>query len=69
LADRGLDTKRLLEAIVELKWHPFLRFNNHGRFRSKGWFYWQPFSCLLTAKSRRWQGQVTALEARKNLPS
>jgi len=36
LADRGLYAKWLFEAIVELKWHPFLRVNSQGTFRREG---------------------------------
>jgi len=32
LADRSLYAKWLFEAIVELKWHPFLRINTKARF-------------------------------------
>ena len=60
LADRGLYAKWLFEAIVELRWHPFLRVNSQGWFRPDGWFHWQPFSCLVPAKGRRWQGRGTA---------
>ena len=54
LADRGLYAKWLFEAIVELKWHPFLRVNSQGWFRPDNWYHWQPFSHLVPAKGRRW---------------
>jgi len=45
LADRGLYAKWLFEAIVELKWHPFLRVNSQGgTFRREGGYHWKPFS-------------------------
>ena len=44
LADRGLYAKWLFEAIVELKWHPFLRVNSGGWFRPDNWFHWQPLA-------------------------
>ncbi|KJV05555.1 transposase [Methylocucumis oryzae] len=65
LADRGLYAKWLFEAIVELKWHPFLRVNTQGSFRPQGWFHWQPFSKLVPAKGKRWQGQGTAFTGKK----
>jgi hypothetical protein len=42
LADRGLYAKWLFEAIVEPKWHPFLRVNSQGKFRREGWCHWKP---------------------------
>ena len=64
LADRGLYAKWLFEAIVELKWHPFLRVNTGGLFRREGWYHWQPFSGLVPAKGRRWQGRGTAFRGK-----
>ena len=65
LADRGLYAKWLYEAIVELKWHPFLRVNSQGWFRCENWFHWQTFSYFVPAKGCRWQGRGTAHAARK----
>ncbi len=65
LADRGLYAKWLFEAIVELKWHPFLRVNTQGSFRPKGWIHWRPFSKLVPTKGKRWQGQGTAFTGKK----
>jgi hypothetical protein len=65
LADRGLYAKWLFEAIVELKWHPFLRVNAQGSFRPKGWFHYRPFSKLVPSKGKRWQGQGTAFAGQK----
>lgn len=47
LADRGLYAKWLFEAIVQLKWHPYLRVNTQGSFRPEGEFNWQPFSSFV----------------------
>ena len=66
LADRGLYAKWLFEDIVELNWHPFLRVNTQGWFRPEGWFHWQPFSGLVPAKGRRWQGRGTAFRGKKS---
>ena len=66
LADRGLYAKWLFEAIVELKWHPFLRVNTQGLFRPENGYHWQPFSCLLPTKGCRWQGRGTAFSSKKN---
>ena len=35
LADRGLYAKWLYQHIVQLGWHPFLRINQQGQFRSR----------------------------------
>lgn len=65
LTDRGLYAKWLFEAIVELKWHPFLRVNTQGSFRPEGWVNWQPFSYWVPAKGKRWQGRGTAFTGKK----
>jgi hypothetical protein len=66
LADRGLYAKWLFEALVELKWHPFLRINSQGWFRPDNWYHWQPFSGLVPAKGRCWQGRGTAFKGKKS---
>lgn len=66
LADRGLYAKWLFEAIVELKWHPFLRINSQGWFRPDHGCHWQPFSRLVPAKGCRWQGRGTAFRGKKS---
>lgn len=66
LADRGLYAKWLFEAIVELKWHPFLRVNTHGSFRPEGWFHRQPFSWWVPSPGCRWQGRGTAFSGKKS---
>ncbi|MBT9096125.1 hypothetical protein KFZ76_19570 [Methylovulum psychrotolerans] len=65
LADRGLYAKWLFGAIVELKWHPFLRVNVQGSFRPEGWCRWHPFCRLVPAEGRRWQGRGTAFSGKK----
>ena len=59
LADRGLYAKWLFEAIVDLKWHPFLRVNIGGSFRPQGLNHWRPFSDFTPAKGCQWQGSGT----------
>ncbi|NOS87306.1 MAG: transposase [Methylococcaceae bacterium] len=66
LADRGLYAKWLFEAIVELKWHPFLRVNTGGSFRPENGFHWRPFIGLVPAKGRRWQGRGTAFRGKNS---
>src|SRR5215813_4396340 len=41
LADRGLYSKELFNAIVELGWHPLLRINRQGKYRPQGWHRWR----------------------------
>jgi hypothetical protein len=65
LADRGLYAKWLFEAIVQLKWHPYLRVNTRGSFRPEGEFNWQPFSSFVPSKGKRWQGRGTAFSGKK----
>jgi len=60
LADRGLYAKWLFQAIVTLGWHPLLRINQQGKFRPQGWYHWVPFTTLVPAVGRRWQGRGTA---------
>ena len=60
LADRGQDAKWLFQAIVVLGWHPLLRINQQGPFRPQGWYQGVPFTTLVPAVGRRWQGQGTA---------
>jgi len=60
LADRGLYANWLYKAIVDLKWHPFLRVNTGGSFRPKGWYHWIPFSIFIPTKGSHWEGMGTA---------
>ena len=59
LADRGLYAKWLYEAIVVLKWHPFLRVNTGGSFRPEGLDHWHPFFDFAPSKGCQWQGTGT----------
>ena len=65
LANRGLYAKWLFEAIVDMKWHPFLRVNSQGSFRPEGWYHWKPFSDLVPSKGKRWQGRGIAFGGKK----
>ena len=66
LADRGLYAKWLFKAITALGWHPFLRVNRQGQFRPKGQAHWIPFTALVPAVGRSWQGRGTAFSGKKN---
>lgn len=65
LADRGLYAKWLFQAIVALGWHPLLRINQQGQFRPQGWYHWVPFTTLVPAVGRHWQGRGTAFTGQK----
>lgn len=66
LADRGLYAKWLFKTIAALGWHPFLRVNLQGQFRPQGQRSWTPFTALVPAVGRCWQGQGTAFSGKKN---
>lgn len=66
LADRGLYAKWLFKGITALGWHPFLRVNLQGKFRPQGHRSWIPFTTLVPAVGRSWQGRGTAFSGKKN---
>jgi Transposase DDE domain len=65
LADRGLYSKELYQAIQGVDWHPLLRINRQGYFRPAGWYHWRRLDKLIQRPSQRWQGRVTVF---KNAP-
>jgi outer membrane protein assembly factor BamB len=46
LSDRGLESARLFEAIVGLRWHPLMRAKSARRFRPHGLVCWGPMTDL-----------------------
>jgi hypothetical protein len=60
LSDRGLQSKELFDAIVDLKWHPLMRVKKGGHFRPEGWRKSQALSQLVTQVGRRWSGRGVA---------
>jgi Transposase DDE domain len=62
LADRGLYSKELYQAIQDVGWHPLLRINRQGYFRPAGWYHWRRLDKLLQQPGHRWQGRVTAFK-------
>lgn len=66
LADRGLYAKWLFKGITTLGWHPFFRVSTQGKFRLQGHRHWIPFTTLVPAVGRSWQGQGTAFSGKKN---
>jgi hypothetical protein len=63
LADRGLYSKFLFQAITALGWHPLLRIQNRGYFRPQGWYHWINLRQLLSHEDQQWQGRGTAFKS------
>jgi hypothetical protein len=61
-ADRGLYASWLYEEIVALGWHPFLRINHQGHYRTDSSSSWQPLNLVVTSQSPKWSGQVTCFK-------
>lgn len=58
LTDRGLESARLVQAVVGVGWHPLRRVKASGKFRPRGWKNWYTRSancCRASGRgSRRW---------------
>jgi hypothetical protein len=63
LADRGLYAPWLFRAIQACHWHPFLRINLGGTYRSKGSSHFQPLKQLLPKPGSVWSGQVICFQS------
>jgi hypothetical protein len=63
LADRGLFADWLFQAILELKWHPFLRINADGLCQLAGERAFRPLLSFLPAASQTWSGRVTCFKS------
>jgi len=57
-ADRGLYGDWLYEHIVSLGWHPLLRLNHQGTFRTPGQKVWQPLTNVVPQPGTNWAGVV-----------
>jgi hypothetical protein len=64
LADRGLYARWLFRRITRLGWHPFLRINTGGTFRSKGHVRGVPLKSLVPEPGTAWQGTGIAFKGR-----
>lgn len=64
LADRGLYARWLFRRITRLGWHPFLRINTGGTFRSKGQGRGVPLKTLVPEPGTTWQGTGIAFKGR-----
>jgi hypothetical protein len=61
LSDRGLYARWLFEQVVKLGWHPFLRINTGGKFRTAEHDY-RPLTDVLSAPAALWSGCVTCFK-------
>jgi hypothetical protein len=61
LADRGLYARWLFEQVVTLGWHPFLRINTGGKFRTAEHDY-RPLAAVLSATPSVWSARVTCFK-------
>jgi len=61
LADRGLYARWLFEQVVKLGWHPFLRINPNGKFRTRDQDY-RPIDEVLNGPTGVWSGRVTCFK-------
>src|SRR5207244_11133115 len=60
LADRGLYAPWLFRRIARLGWHPFLRINTCGSFRSTGAACWRPLATFAPCAGSRRGGRGRA---------
>lgn len=64
LADRGLYARWLFRRITRVGWHPFLRINTGGTFRSTGQGRGVPLKTLVPEPGTTWQGTGIAFKGR-----
>ena len=62
-ADRGLYADWLFQEIVALGWHPFLRINHQGQYRTWDSDLWQPLATVVSRENPNWSGQVTCFKS------
>ncbi len=60
--DRGLYAPWLYEAIAQMGWHPFMRINHQGYYRSCHEKQFTPLSKLITSVGKSWSGKVTCFK-------
>ena len=60
LSDRGLESKELFEAIVQLHWHPLMRVKKGGHFRPDGWRKGWPLARFAARLGAHWTGRGMA---------
>jgi hypothetical protein len=62
LADRGLYARWLFEQVVKLGWHPFLRINSGGKFRTPEHDY-RSLTEVLSGATTLWSDRVTCFKS------
>lgn len=62
LADRGLSARWLFQRIVRLGWHPLLRINTGGTFRSAKSVQYRPLREFVPQPGTQWVGTGTAFQ-------
>lgn len=62
-ADRGLYADWLFQDIVALGWHPFLRINHQGQYRTSNSDSWQPLTTVVSRKNRNWSEKITCFKS------
>lgn len=53
LSDRGLESPRLFQEIVDLGWHPLMRIKRAAKFRPQGWRDWYWLDKLVAKPGQR----------------
>ncbi len=67
MADRGLYSRDLYQAICQLGWHPFLRLAARGMVRQVGRDDYQPLKSLVPPDGTVWSGRVTCFQSQEQL--
>jgi hypothetical protein len=60
MTDRGLYSRWLFQAVVDLRWHPLIRNTSAARFRMLGSGRNRAIRSLVADPGRRWQGRGLA---------
>jgi hypothetical protein len=67
MADRGLYSRALYQAICQQGWHPFLRLSARGTARQAGRDDYQPLKSLIPPEGMVWSGRVTCFQSKEQL--
>ena len=67
MADRGLYSRNLYQAIGQLGWHPYLRLAAQGTERQVGRDDYQALKSLVPADGSVWSGRVTCIQRSEQL--
>lgn len=63
-ADRGLYADWLYAQIVQLGWHPFLRINHQGHYRTNSGSPWLPLSSVVPTTGMNWSGSISCFKSK-----